>query len=199
MRIQTKYAGHLLAGVISVAGLLIVPLSPVYSTGESIVTDLRFSPVSVSRGASVTATFFGADYSDSIYFDVRFRQPESDLDYVALNWQLGTSATHLIPGDTFAGTWIVTGVRPHGNASDHSGEFIPISASLRVLAGTEADGIFIASGSMTVGRDFHTATLLRDGKVLIAGGTSASAELYDPATGIFTAASPMLKSRRGHT
>ena len=53
-------------------------------------------------------------------------------------------------------------------------------------------GLFAPTGSMTVARESHTATLLQDGKVLIAGGCSdsgclASAELYDPATGTFTA------------
>jgi hypothetical protein len=40
---------------------------------------------------------------------------------------------------------------------------------------------------MTQARIFHTATLLRDGRVLIAGGNfDSSTELYDPATGTFT-------------
>jgi hypothetical protein len=51
-------------------------------------------------------------------------------------------------------------------------------------------GTFSASGRMTEPRDLHTATLLNDGKVLIAGGgsgwcrtgTSSTAEVYDPAT-----------------
>lgn len=47
-----------------------------------------------------------------------------------------------------------------------------------------------ATGSIGTARVLHTATLLANGKVLVAGGLSvgltvtASAELYDPATGI---------------
>src|SRR5271156_3791068 len=67
-------------------------------------------------------------------------------------------------------------------------------------------GTFTQTGSMAVGRFLHTATLLQDGRVLIAGGvlTSASdpvatAEVYDPATGIFTMTGAMGTARERHT
>jgi hypothetical protein len=60
---------------------------------------------------------------------------------------------------------------------------------------------------MTVGRDYHTATRLDDGRVLLAGGLSgadadnplSSAELYDPGTGKFTATGSMSIARQLHT
>jgi hypothetical protein len=56
---------------------------------------------------------------------------------------------------------------------------------------------FAPTGSMLTPRVGHSATLLSDGRVLIAGGWDsdsnalASAEIYDPATGTFTAAGSM--------
>ena len=46
--------------------------------------------------------------------------------------------------------------------------------------------LWTPTGSMAVARRDHTATLLSDGTVLIVGGTHGSAELYDPASGVFT-------------
>jgi Big-like domain-containing protein/galactose oxidase-like protein len=67
-------------------------------------------------------------------------------------------------------------------------------------------GAFTQSGSMTVARFRHTATLLPDGRVLITGGVPAdssvptsTAELYDPATGAFTATGSMTTAREQHT
>ena len=51
-----------------------------------------------------------------------------------------------------------------------------------------ATGTFMATGSMSEPRSEHTATLLANGKVLLAGGAAGNtAELFDPATGSFTA------------
>jgi hypothetical protein len=68
-----------------------------------------------------------------------------------------------------------------------------------------ATGTFTATGSMTVGRYWHTSTLLPGGLVLITGGYGltgaglASAELYDPSSGLFTATGDMTSPRYGHS
>ena len=73
-------------------------------------------------------------------------------------------------------------------------------------------GSFAPTGSMAEERGVHTATLLPDGTVLIAGGGkaggyyppfagdgSATAEVYDPATGAFTSTGKMTSARTGQT
>jgi hypothetical protein len=70
----------------------------------------------------------------------------------------------------------------------------------------QSAGTFTATGSMITPRAAHTATLLPNGLVLIAGGYQgepdnvfASAELYDPSTGTFTATGNMTTERAFHT
>jgi hypothetical protein len=83
-----------------------------------------------------------------------------------------------------------------------------------------ASGTFALTGSMNDGRFLHTATLLGDGTVLVAGGaeftrasfcrgidcgetlvpvSTASAELFDTAAGTFSLAISMETPRLGHT
>jgi N-acetylneuraminic acid mutarotase len=68
---------------------------------------------------------------------------------------------------------------------------------------SHADG-FVAAASMHQARFGHTATLLQNGKVLIAGGgtideTLASAELYDPSTNTWTTTGSLSTAREYHT
>ena len=66
-------------------------------------------------------------------------------------------------------------------------------------------GTFSPTGSMSTARESHTATRLKDGRVLIAGGMDtvdhaiASAEIYDPATGTFSPTGQMTTVRAFHT
>jgi len=69
-------------------------------------------------------------------------------------------------------------------------------------------GTWTAAKPMTVAREQHTATTLPDGRVLVAGGFQVSGgvlsavsttELYDPASGSWTAAAAMTAARAAHT
>jgi hypothetical protein len=63
---------------------------------------------------------------------------------------------------------------------------------------------FSKTRDMSIGRAGHTATLLSDGRVLIAGGfgdkgMTESAEVYDPTTKTFVLVGPMSSARGGFT
>jgi hypothetical protein len=100
---------------------------------------------------------------------------------------MGTSRRHATITQLPNGkTLVVGGVDTTG--VDLSGSVFSSSAELYdPIAGT-----WTSTGSLTTGgRALHTATLLGNGKVLIAGGWDGTvslntAELYDPATGLFT-------------
>jgi hypothetical protein len=67
-----------------------------------------------------------------------------------------------------------------------------------------ATGTFNATGSMSTPREGHTATMLRDGRVLIVGGspngiqTTGSAEIYDPSSSTFRRTGHLHQPRVAH-
>jgi hypothetical protein len=79
-----------------------------------------------------------------------------------------------------------------------SWSFIVAVLTTASIAVAQTPGTFTPASNMTTGRSFHSAVLLRDGKVLVVGGGNASAEIYDPAVGTFSAAGNLTKMR-GHT
>src|SRR5690242_550374 len=57
-------------------------------------------------------------------------------------------------------------------------------------------GTWTLTGSLNVARYEHTATLLQNGQVLVAGSIyTASAELYNPSTGVWTTTGSMHSNR----
>jgi N-acetylneuraminic acid mutarotase len=69
----------------------------------------------------------------------------------------------------------------------------------------QASGTWTTTGSLNVARSAHTATLLPNGLVLVAGGEDASskalssAELYDPASGRWSLTGSLSTPRYSHT
>ncbi|MHC4599150.1 MAG: kelch repeat-containing protein, partial [Planctomycetota bacterium] len=110
----------------------------------------------------------------------------------------------LIAGGISNGTGIFTGVYSQGMIHAH--------CDLCESAGRSASEFLVypTSGNMKTRRFFHTATRLKDGRVLLTGGYdfltaykvpdgTATAELYDPHTGTFRyTAGNMLEPRAGH-
>jgi len=89
---------------------------------------------------------------------------------------------------------------------DAGGTNISAHAALKTVELYDpARGEWFATGPLHGPRMNHTATLLRDGRVLVAGGYHVghdplgSAELYDPDTQVWTTVSPLDRPRVGHT
>jgi hypothetical protein len=79
----------------------------------------------------------------------------------------------------------------------------PVQATAELFDANAGD-FALTAGALTTGRAEHTATLLANGLVLVAGGTDgtnalASAELYDPATGQFASIGALGFARYGHS
>ena len=103
---------------------------------------------------------------------------------------------------------------------EHTATLLP-DGNVLIAGGSDGRGKALASaevynpatnrwtsvGSMATARTDHTATLLPSGKVLVAGGqlgpdpfsSLSSTELYDPTTGSWSTAAPMIVSRARHT
>ena len=72
------------------------------------------------------------------------------------------------------------------------------------LPGAQGTDLFRATGAMSEARGSHTATLLRDGKVLVIGGDNSTdalngAEIYDPATESWGPTRALSTARTYHT
>ena len=126
-----------------------------------------------------------------------------------------------LPGPAAAagpGVWSPTGAMVTAHVF-HTATLLPTGKVLvageyrEVSAGTALSnprmGRWTATTAMGTAREVHTATLLPGGKVLVTGGcrppcryspyATASAELYDPATGRWTPAGNMSAARSNHT
>ncbi len=114
------------------------------------------------------------------------------------------ACTSLPPAATPRPSETATPAQP---AITQSGEQAPSATAALPQPPTVATGHLSPALEMSTGRAAHTATLLPDGSVLIAGGfrqvgTSevaiASAEIYDPRTNRFTPTGDMNVARIGH-
>ena len=124
--------------------------------------------------------------------------------------------------DPSSGTWTATEGMIHarwGQTATPLGDGKVLVAGSYVNSGEplasaelydSSTGRWIATGNMNMGRGGHTATRLLDGTVLVVGGgaedtqleggpRSATAELYDPRTGEWTATGNMIEARQEFT
>jgi WD40 repeat protein len=179
-----------------------------------------FSPtVTTSLNANVTWTVQEGAAGGSITASGQYTAPNN----TGLFHVVATSVQDPTKSATASETIVPSGFRPTGNMSTartaHTATLLQ-SGKVLVAGGDpcmfdqfyyqtcpqssaevydSGSGTFAATGSMSVARVFHTATLLSNGKVLVAGGHDASAELYDPTSGTFAATGSMSVARNSHT
>jgi galactose oxidase-like protein len=132
--------------------------------------------------------------------------------------------------DPTSGTWTPTGsdIYPGYGRGMHTATLLPngevlVAGGFQAVVGASSGtiysaelydpvtGIWTETGHLAHARYSHTATLLPDGRVLVAGGScncqysccgsgpSMSAELYHPESGIWSATGDLRTARSGHT
>ncbi|WNG54922.1 DUF5011 domain-containing protein [Archangium gephyra] len=179
-----------------------------YELGTTSVTHTAtdyFGNVSTCTNAVAVIDTLAPEISLAGYSDVTL---ECRTTYV----EAGASATDQCYGDLTSaltvsgtvntkvpGTYVLT-----YTVKDASGNEATAYRSVTVVPGASGTcddraGGWILTGSMALPRLLHTATLLDDGKVLVAGGFNTTSELYNPVTKTWSATGNNLGSHRGHT
>jgi len=128
------------------------------------------------------------------------------------NWTCGNCAANLPAGLSFSngnisGTAAGTGTGSiNVSVSDAAGGTATAMYTITADTPPSTPATFSATGSLKTARSNPAVTLLQNGQVLVTGGQSstgsilASAELYDPNTGVFTLTTgPMNAARWVHT
>jgi hypothetical protein len=134
---------------------------------------------------------------------------------ISVTLPAGTPVTALVASFTSTGVGVAVGTTPQVSGSTANDFTSPVTYVVKAEDNTTASYVvtvtvapaapgFTATSSLATGRYYHTATLLQDGKVLVAGGlytggVLASAELYDPALGTWSPTGSMFSARSRHT
>jgi hypothetical protein len=204
--------GNSVVGTISTTGLYVVP-DEVPSTPITVIVRSR-EDFSVTDSASVTLQYPTAD-AKAIPTPRKIQQGSSATAVIVTGGPFSVAAKARVNGNSVPTTRIskteISVLVPASQLTEQNSLLIQVEnpqpgggasggASLFVVAGS-----FAAVGNINTPRQFHTATLLPDGKVLIAGGKDASgnlltsAELFDPQTNTFHATGAMSIPRAEHS
>jgi N-acetylneuraminic acid mutarotase len=208
-------------------------ITPIFSNGTATIGITNGgSEISTSVTSGVAINVFPATFPYSEYYltvtNVLGAKASTSTKIYLFSAPQATSLTSSEQSISF-GTPITltpvfsngTGVITPGNISATSGVAItvtPTSTTTYTLtvtngAGTSAtksitinlSNVFNSPGSLTAGRNNHTATLLPNGKVLITGGAGltlnfqSSTELYEPSTGVSSSTGSLATGRNYHT
>lgn len=181
------------------AGDYTVALTVIGPGGDD--TETKTSYISVADPVPPVADFSGTPTSGIAPLEVSF----SDLstgDIISRTWSFGdgSSSTELNPSRTYvnAGDYTVslTVSGPGGDDTATKTSYISVSAGVQT--------VWTNTDSLDGARGLHSATLLKNGQILVAGGRNASsqlasAELYDPATGQWSSTGSLNVARSFHS
>jgi len=129
-------ATRLNSGEVLIAGGSTTASAELYVPGfvgpPLVVTELQFDRMNATAGSSYSVNISGSNLTPETFFDIRFTSPESNVSDVVLNWQRGFAASHAVPVGTAPGTWTINGVRAHQIETDHTGNLVPVNATITV-------------------------------------------------------------------
>jgi hypothetical protein len=179
-----------------------------WSSASTTRTFTNGPPITIPPSPTLTSPADGANVSDT---PITFQWAASSgaTNYwlavvkasdnsVIINKAVGNATSYVetsFPNNGTTYRWVVAA----GNSAGWSN-----ASTARTFTNGTLPNIWSTTGSLTSPRVTHTATLLPNGKVLVAGGGDASGyvtyscELYDPQTGTWTATGSMVKMRGSH-
>ena len=189
-------AGRDLESGPSASAELYNPATGTWTTTSSLISDeaREFHTATLLPNGKVLVAggIFNGGYTYNAYRSQQYNPTNGTWsDSGGGNQRYGHTATLLANGKVlFVGGR--TTVHPEVNALSYVELYDPASNSS------------LTTGNLGTARFFHTATLLPNGKVLVAGGTGissvlTSAELYNPATGTWTNTGSLGTAQSGHT
>jgi hypothetical protein len=142
----------------------------------------------------------------TVAFDVTALDPQSSSLTFAWTATTGSLATAQNTASTSHAVWTAPSCVPAGTTLSITAT-VTNTFNLTAMKSFAVTGLpvcvptWTSTGPLAAARYSHTATLLKDGKVLVSGGQNISgnalalAEVYDPAAGTWSAISPMVVAR----